>query len=172
MPLNMKRYKNSIFYLVMIGVFSGLMIWVVLLGKHLEKGRNIIIPASLLSHWAEFLNGISHNIQHPLALLLIQVICIIMVARLFGWFCTKIGQPAVVGEMIAGIVLGPSLLGNYFPEISAALFPPHALGNLQLLSQLGLILFMYLVGMELDLSVLKNKANEAIVISHASIILP
>lgn len=172
MPHNMKRYKNSIFYLMMIGIFSGLMIWVVLLGKHLEKGRNIIIPASPLSHWAEFLNGISHNIQHPLALLLIQVICIIIVARLFGWLCTKIGQPAVVGEMIAGIVLGPSLLGNYFPETSAALFPPHALGNLQLLSQLGLILFMYLVGMELDLGVLKNKANEAIVISHASIILP
>jgi Kef-type K+ transport system membrane component KefB len=83
----------------------------------------------------------------------------------------KIGQPTVIGEIIAGIVLGPSLVGMYFPEFSAALFPEESLGNLKFLSQIGLILFMF-VGMELDIKVLKNKASEAIVISHASIIFP
>jgi hypothetical protein len=56
-----------------------------------------------------------------------------------------------------GIVLGPSLVGMYFPEFSAFLFPKESLGNLQFLSQIGLILFMYIVGMELDLSVLRKK---------------
>ena len=73
---------------------------------------------------------------------------------------------------MAGIVLGPSLLGLYLPHFSAFLFPPQSLGNLQFLSQIGLILFMFVVGMELDLKVLKNKAHEAVVISHASIIIP
>jgi Kef-type K+ transport system membrane component KefB len=60
----------------------------------------------------------------------------------------------------------------YFPEFSAALFPKESLGNLQFLSQIGLILFMFVIGMELDIKVLKNKANDAVVISHASIIIP
>lgn len=84
----------------------------------------------------------------------------------------KIGQPTVIGEIIAGIALGPSFLGMYFPEFSAALFPVASLSNLQFLSQIGLILFMFIIGMELDLKVLQNKAHDAIVISHASIIFP
>jgi Kef-type K+ transport system membrane component KefB len=79
---------------------------------------------------------------------------IILVARLFLVF-KKIGQPTVIGEIIAGIVLGPSLLGMYFPGFSAALFPVESLGNLKFLSQIGLILFMF--GMELDIKVLKTK---------------
>ena len=96
------------------------------------------------------------NLQHPLAILLAQIVTIILVARLFGWIFRKIGQPSVIGEMIAGIVLGPSLVGMYFPEFSAALFPKESLGNLQFLSQIGLILFMFVIGMELDLKVLKK----------------
>jgi Kef-type K+ transport system membrane component KefB len=68
--------------------------------------------------------------------------------------------------------LGPSFVGMYFPEFSAALFPAKSLGNLQFLSQFGLILFMFMVGMELDLKTLKNKAQDAVIISHASIIIP
>ena len=74
--------------------------------------------------------------------------------------------------MIAGIVLGPSLVGTFFPEYSALLFPVESLGNLQFLSQIGLILFMFVIGMELDLKALKNKAKDAVIISHASIIIP
>src|SRR5690606_39657720 len=122
--------------------------------------------------WAEFIDSLVYNLEHPLAVLIAQMITIILVARLFGWICKKIGQPSVVGEMIAGIVLGPSLVGMYFPEFSAALFPVESLGNLQVLSQIGLILFMFMVGMELDLKILKNKAHDAVVVSHASIIIP
>jgi Kef-type K+ transport system membrane component KefB len=168
----MKKLKNAFFYLGIIGSFSILMYWLILLGAKLEQGKNIIISVSEKDHWVNFIESFVHNLEHPLALLLAQIITIIVIAKLFGWICTKIGQPTVIGEMIAGIVLGPSLVGLYFPEFSSMLFPQQSLGNLQFLSQLGLILFMFIVGMELDLKVLKNKAHDAVVISHASIILP
>lgn len=82
------------------------------------------------------------------------------------------GQPTVIGEIIAGIFLGPSLLGMWFPEYSTFLFPKESLGNLQLLSQIGLVLFMFVIGMELDLKVLKNKTVDALMISHIGIIIP
>ena len=141
-------------------------------GKLLEVGRKIVSPTTHDSQLFQFLSSLFHNLQHPLALLLFQIITIVVVARIFGWIFRKIGQPSVIGEIIAGIVLGPSLFGLYFPDMKEALFPIASLGNLQLLSQIGLILFMFVIGMELDLKVLKNKANEAVVISHASIVIP
>lgn len=148
------------------------MYWFFIEGKTLEAGENIISKTSGGSTWDNFVESFMVNLHHPLALLLIQIVTIILVARLFGWICMKMKQPSVIGEMIAGIALGPSLLGLYFPEFSAFLFPKESLGNLQFLSQIGLIFFMYIVGMELDLSVLRKKAHDAVVISHASIIIP
>lgn len=168
----MHRFKNVAFYIFVIGGFSALMYWIVVQGSRLEAGRNVVLPSTGRSQWAEFLDSITYNLQYPLALLLLQIITIIIVARFFAWICTKIGQPTVIGEMIAGIVLGPSLVGMYFPALSQALFPEYSLGNLQFLSQIGLILFMYIIGMELDLKVLRNKAHDAVVVSHSSIIIP
>ncbi|MDQ6531433.1 cation:proton antiporter [Flavobacterium sp. LHD-85] len=168
----MKNLRNSIFYVGVIGGFSVLMYWIILLGVKLETGRNLKIPTSDKSQWSEFLDSLIKNLHHPLALLLAQIVTIIFVARIFGWICIKIKQPVVIGEMIAGIVMGPSLIGMYLPEFSAALFPAESLGNLQFLSQIGLILFMYIVGMEIDMKILRNKAHDAVVISHASIIIP
>lgn len=167
----MKNYKNSIFYIVIIGFFSFLMYWIFKQGKILED-VNVQEKISGNSNWQDFINSLTHNLQHPLAILLAQIVTIILVAKLFGWICRKIGQPSVIGEIIAGIMLGPSFFGHYFPEFSALLFPSASLPNLQFLSQIGLILFMFVIGMELDLKVLKNKAHDAVVISHASIIIP
>jgi Kef-type K+ transport system membrane component KefB len=169
---NMKNLKNALFYIGVTGGFTALIYWIISKGKLLEIGRNIISPTSKDTLFNQFLVSLYHNLQHPLAILLLQIITIIIVARFFGWIFRKIGQPTVIGEIVAGIFLGPSLVGLYFPEYSGLLFPPESLGNLQFLSQIGLILFMYVIGMELDLKVLKNKANEAVVISHASIIIP
>lgn len=168
----MKRFKYSFFYLGVIGGCSAIIYWFLVKGVHLEAGRYITVPENDKNSWKVFLNGLFHNLEHPLAMLLFQIITIILVARLFGYLCKKIGQPRVIGEILAGIVLGPSLVGMYFPEFSATLFPIESLGNLQFLSQIGLILFMFVVGMELDLKILKNQAREAVVISHASIIIP
>lgn len=169
----MKNFKNILFYLITIGGLSGIMYLIVLQGEVLEIGKvSSTIAASTTSQWQQFKETYLHNITHPLAILLLQIITIILTARVFGFLCKKIGQPSVIGEIIAGILLGPSFVGMYFPEFSGFLFPKQSLGNLQFLSQIGLILFMFVVGMELDLKVLKTKAHEAIVISHASIIFP
>jgi Kef-type K+ transport system membrane component KefB len=168
----MKNYKNGLFYLSVTGGFTALMYWIIKQGKHLEADKKILISGTEKGSWDDFIVSMQHNFQDPLAILLAQIITIIFVARFFGWIFKKIGQPTVIGEIIAGIVLGPSLLGMYFPDFSALLFPVESLGNLKFLSQIGLILFMFVIGMELDLKVLKNKANEAVVISHASIVIP
>lgn len=118
------------------------------------------------------LEQFSHNIKNPLSLLLLQIIVILSVAKIFGVLATKIGQPSVVGEIFAGIFLGPSIVGYFFPEFSLYLFPADSQKTLQFLSQIGLAFFMFIVGMELDLEKLQSKAHNAIVISHASIIVP
>jgi len=170
--LIMKNNRNTIFYFVITGGFTALIYWILRKGKSLEIGKNYLRPVTEKGHWNDFAESLSQNLHHPLAILLAQIITIIVVARFCGWVFRKIGQPSVIGEIIAGIVLGPSLLGFYFPEYSIVLFPPQSLGNLQFLSQIGLILFMFVIGMELDLKVLKNRAKEAVVISHASIVIP
>lgn len=168
----MRNFRNALFYIGVTGGFTALIFWIISKGKLLETGRDIVTTNADTNFFNQFIESITHNLKHPLAILLLQIITIIIVARLFGWLFRKIGQPSVIGEIIAGIFLGPSLVGMYFPEYSALLFPVESLGNLQFLSQIGLILFMFVVGMELDLKVLKNKANDAVVISHASIIFP
>lgn len=166
----MQKYKKGIFYSLVILLFTGLMFLTAVKGKLLET--NVISKFSEKSIFNDFLDSLLFNLHHPLAILLIQIVTIVLVARFFGWIFQKIGQPSVIGEIIAGIVLGPSLFGAYFPEFSAALFPTASLGNLNLLAQIGLILFMFVIGMELDLKVIKNKAGDAVVISHASIVFP
>lgn len=168
----MKKFKNSFFYVSTITVFSVLIYFIIKSGSQLESTRHIVIPTHQSTQWLDFINSLVLNLQNPLAILLVQVVIIIFVARVFGWIFKRLHQPAVIGEIIAGIALGPSLLGMYFPGFSENLFPPDTLGNLNLLSQIGLILFMFVVGMELDLSVLRSKAQNAVVISHASIIIP
>ncbi|GAA0883688.1 cation:proton antiporter [Sphingobacterium siyangense subsp. cladoniae] len=142
------------------------------LGAQLEAPELLRGEKTSQGAWKDFTSTLFHSLQHPLAILLAQIVTIIIAARIMGWICIKIKQPVVIGEMLAGIILGPSLLGLYFPEFSHTLFPVESLSNLQFLSQIGLILFMFIIGMELDLNVLRNKAHDAVVISHASIVIP
>src|SRR5688500_6259448 len=107
-----------------------------------------------------------------LPLLLIQIIVVLLAARLVGALVRRLGQPQVVGEMLAGIALGPSLLGAHAPVLSTVLFPPASLGFLNALSQIGLLVFMFLVGLELDEKLERAPGRAAIVISHASIVAP
>jgi Kef-type K+ transport system membrane component KefB len=168
----MKNYRNTLFYFGITGGFAVLIFYFLKKGKNLELEKSYTSVKTGNDSWGDFVLSMVNNIKEPLSILLIQITTIILVARFFSWVFKKIGQPSVIGEIIAGIVLGPSLLGMYFPEFSTALFPIESLGNLKFLSQIGLILFMFVIGMELDMKVLKNKANDAVVISHASIIIP
>ncbi len=104
--------------------------------------------------------------------LLIALAVIIAAARGVGWLISQVGQPRVHGEILAGILLGPSLLGVIWPEALDALFPPEVIGALRILAQIGLVLFMFLVGLDLDLDHLRGNGHKAVVISHASILAP
>ncbi len=103
---------------------------------------------------------------------LLAMTVIIITARVLGLLFKRLNQPAVIGEVIGGILLGPSLLGRIAPEAAAFVLPPDAAPVLGILSQLGVILFMFLVGLELDLGVVRTKLSSTIVISQASIIAP
>jgi Kef-type K+ transport system membrane component KefB len=168
----MKQIRN-VFYVGTLVLFSTLIYWS--LSQGIKQEPEIKLDTAVVSEanwWFPFISGLKDQLHHPLALLLVQIVVIILAARFLGWLCTKIRQPSVIGEMLAGILLGPTLIGSLFPEFSALIFPEHSLGNIQILSQIGLVFFMFIVGMELDLKVLKSKATDAIVISHASIIIP
>lgn len=110
--------------------------------------------------------------MHDIKILLIQISIILTTCYLVSWLLGKFRQPRVVGEMVAGILLGPSLLGWVAPNLSATIFPPDSLALLNSLSQVGLLLFMFMVGLELDTQKLRQLGHAAVVISHTSIVVP
>ena len=166
----MKRNKkNYLIYVLMICLFGSLIYWAIGTGEHFDHH---IVQASEMSSLEMFRNIMAENLTAPFAVLLFQIIVILITVRLFSMLFKLMGQPGVMGEIVAGIVLGPSLLGYFFPEFFGVLFRPDSLTNLNLLSQIGLVLFMFVIGMELDFGVLKNKINETLVISHAGIVVP
>lgn len=108
----------------------------------------------------------------PLALLLAQLLVILAATRLAGRAARALGQPHVVGEMAAGILLGPTLLGALAPGVSGRLFPAESLGMLAQLGQLGLLFFMFVVGLSIDPATLAGRGRTAVAVSHASIVVP
>ena len=101
-----------------------------------------------------------------------QFIVIIVATRLVGTLFARCGQPAVIGEITAGILVGPTLFGWLWPAGFGFLFPAPSLGTLQLFSQIGVCVFMFVIGLELDLSQIRRSARSALVISGAGIIVP
>jgi Kef-type K+ transport system membrane component KefB len=168
--------RNLIFYILVIAVFGSLLWLVFNQGSKLDGRQSIATSAESFkleeSAVVVFFRSLSENLDHPLSLLLIQIIVIVFSSKLLASLGRRIGQPVVIGEIIAGILLGPSVLGYFLPKVSQFIFQPASLPNLNFLSQLGLILFMFIIGLELDIQLLKHKAHTAVVVSHASIIIP
>lgn len=165
--------KNYLIYIIMLILFGGLIYGAIKEGSRFDHYKAVSVAGVPQAEpFDMFVEVVSDNLYHPLTTLLIQVVVVLITVRLFGYLFQRIGQPGVIGEIVAGIVLGPSLLGKYFPEAFLLLFPPESLTNLEIISQIGLVLFMFVIGMELDFSVLKNKINETLVISHAGILVP
>ena len=108
----------------------------------------------------------------PILTLLLQTIVIVAAARLVGAAFRRLGQPPVVGEMFAGLLLGPSLAGAIAPAASAWLFPPPSLDLLNAFSQFGLVLFMLLVGLHLDSGILRANSRLVLATSYTSMLLP
>ncbi len=103
---------------------------------------------------------------------LIALLVIVGLARIIGRLGRRFGQPPVIGEIIAGLLIGPSVLGRFAPELTAHLFPKAIVPLIQVLAQVGVIVFMFLVGVELDPSRLRKRAPAALVISHVSMVVP
>ncbi len=174
----MKKKWSTLFYILIL-VIAGVAIYRIV--KQGNTLQNPVLTAQQIqaekdpatgNSFQAFTDSFHNNITGPMAILLLQIIVIIAFARLFGFLFKRIGQPAVIGEIVAGIILGPSILGLFFPEINHFLFPPSSLGTLQFLSEIGLILFMFIIGMELDLKAINKQAYNAVIISHAGIIIP
>jgi Kef-type K+ transport system membrane component KefB len=102
----------------------------------------------------------------------LQMFVILAACRVCGWLAQRLGQPQVVGEMIAGVLLGPSLLGFLWPEAQAFLFPPETLKTLYVGAQLGVGLYMFLVGVEFNTALFKQHSRSAIGISVAGMVVP
>lgn len=109
---------------------------------------------------------------HVLLHILLALAVIIVVARAMGALFTRFRQPAVIGEVVAGLVLGPSLLGRVFPEVSSYLLPPAVAPFVGSIAQVGVVLFMFLVGLELDTNLLHKRTRASVAVSHASIVTP
>jgi len=119
-----------------------------------------------------FLKDTTITSQQLAAQFFLQLACILVACRIVGRLTRPIGEPQVVAEMIAGVLLGPSLLGLAAPHIHARLFPPESLENLFAASQLGLVLYMFLVGATLRYDIVRNNFRSAISISLGGILLP
>ncbi len=176
--------KSGYLYMAIVGIFSALIAFVLDMGKNLKHEiavstdiatqhpqASAILP-TLPNSGASIFDDFLHNLNQPVSILLLQIVTIVVVARVLGKLANKVGQPAVIGEIIAGILLGPSLLGMLMPSFSSFLFPAESLKSLQLFSQLGLVFFMFIIGMEIDVNVIKKTASNALIVSHTSIIFP
>ena len=115
-----------------------------------------------------------HEVEHMLFFVLLQLIVIILAARAAGDLARRVGQPRVVGEIVAGLVLGPSFFGHLFPDISHYLFQSVSSMPINIISQIGLLFLMFQIGMDFDFSHLRERKNRTAVqtVSVVSIVLP
>src|SRR5579863_8879682 len=160
----MLRNSVSTAYILLVGLPLLLLLGV------LQSGSSLPPPAAVAVH--QTLPASPPPAPLDLIKLVLQIGVILVVARTVGALFRKIRQPQVVGEMVAGILLGPSLLGWAAPGLSNALFPAASLGYLNALSQVGLVLFMFLVGFSLNPKELSEHGHAAVLTSHASIVTP
>jgi Kef-type K+ transport system membrane component KefB len=157
-----RRGRILLLYALLVAGTAAVFLLALDRGRHLPAGAPArAVQPALGAHGAAVL---------PRVLLALAVI--IVFARLVGLVFRRLGQPAVIGEVVAGILLGPSLLGRVAPDVLRFVMPPEAAPHLSLLAQLGVIVYMFLVGLELDTARLRHRTHATVLISHASILAP
>ena len=179
----MVRMKRPTLFYALITMLCGIVILLILRsGQHLTPvvvGRatgalsgGSSKAASVQSTLDIFRENLSQSLNGSLGRLFLQLIVVILATRVAGALARKVGQPGVMGEMVAGILLGPSLFGWLAPHAFAFIFPAPSLEVLKLLSAIGVCLFMFVVGMEVEMETLRERAHTALVVSYAGIAIP
>lgn len=158
-----RALAGALGYPLMIGGAIGLFLLV------RSAGSTLVAPAPAVAAAAP---GGAPASADVLLHVLLALVVVIVAARVCGALCKRIHQPPVIGEVIAGLLLGPSLLGRVSPTAMSYLLPPSVAPFLSIIAQIGIILFMFLVGLELDTSRLQHRTHATVAISHASILVP
>src|SRR5258706_1643782 len=145
--------KSILLYVAVTVAFGGAIALGLHWGRGLEARTSTLLalappPANAGNRAAAILMD---NLGHPLGLLLLQLIVVVVAARALGVLFRRFGQPAVIGEIVAGVALGPSLFGAMAPGVFQFLFPPSSLSSLKLFAEIGVVLFLFVVGLELEL---------------------
>jgi len=157
------RVKTLLFYLVMVAAAVLAFMYI------RDAGRQLVPIADSADGTGK---GVVQDQLNTLLHVLLALSVVIIMARLMGAIFKLMHQPPVIGEVIGGIMLGPSLLGRLAPGVTAFILPPATAPFLGIIAQLGVILYMFLVGLELDLKVLRKSGHATLAISHASILAP
>lgn len=158
--LTTSKFKTFGYYLLTVGIAIGAFFYINFEGQKLNN------PA-MINHGIQNHEEINHLLHILLALAVV-----ILTARAMGALFSLFAQPAVIGEVLGGILLGPSFLGRFAPDIYAFVLPPSAAPFLGVIAQIGVIFYMFVVGLELDLRILRKSGHATLAISHAGIIVP
>jgi Kef-type K+ transport system membrane component KefB len=159
-------WRVIVAYAIVAIVFIGLIVAVLVYGRTLSPAVAAAeSPAAV--HAASAAHGLS-----PLYHVLLALVSILLLGRWMGKLFAHFGQPRVIGEMVAGIMLGPSLLGQIWPEAQHFILPANVSPYLKIIADIGVILYMFLVGLELNAGLIKSRAHATIAISHTSILVP
>ena len=152
-------------YIAMIAVGLAVLLFV------LEYGRGLVAPAAAEGVITGRARAAGPAFD-PLSQIIITLGTVILLGRVIGRLFQRIGQPLVLAEMIAGMLLGPTLLGTFWPEAQRAILPPDVIPFLDVVAQMGIVFYMFLVGLDLDLTLIRRHVNAMVMTSHASIVLP
>lgn len=162
-------WRTVLAYTVVLVVFVGL-IWAVLSYGQAWYGKPISAVAAEATT-AQGAGAATHKLS-PLYHVLLALVSILLLGRWMGKLFTYFGQPRVIGEMVAGIMLGPSLLGWIWPAAQHFILPEDVAPYLGIIAQIGVILYMFLVGLELNAGLIRSRAHATVAISHTSILVP
>lgn len=161
----MKRVSRTILLLTLSAAVSiGVFFLIRFLGKSLIASAAPEPSKSALTAFSQTSGTLMH--------LLLALVLIIVVARTIGTLFSWLNQPRVMGEIVAGILLGPSFFGWLTPSVASQVLPAAILPYLALISQVGVVLYMFLVGLELDTQLLRHRTTASVAISNAGIVIP